>query len=149
MIAKTLFMVMLGLALAAPATADIYRWTDADGQVHFGENPPMDADAERVDSARPAPAPANTESADDEAETEADADAEAEAADSEQAAGNDEAADDPELAEMCDNVRQNAEVYADESVRRVRRDNGEVEILTPDEREQRLDEAETFLAEHC
>jgi glutaredoxin len=32
------------LALAAPASAEIYRWVDSAGRVHFGDQPPGDID---------------------------------------------------------------------------------------------------------
>ena len=137
MILRTLLAMTLGLTLAAPAMADIYRWTDDDGQVHFGENPPPGVDAEQLDSPA-APAPSDSEPAPEAGQTD----------DTEEAAAPDDAPD-PALAGMCDDVRQNAEVYADESVRRVQREDGEVEVLTPEEREQRLEEAEAFLDEHC
>ena len=35
---KTLALLLCGLPLAA--SAQIYRWTDANGQVHFSQNPP-------------------------------------------------------------------------------------------------------------
>jgi glutaredoxin len=35
-----LALLLLAAALAAPARAQVYTWTDADGTVHFGEEPP-------------------------------------------------------------------------------------------------------------
>lgn len=35
------------LALTAPASAEIYRWVDSDGRVHFGDQPPRDVDRVR------------------------------------------------------------------------------------------------------
>lgn len=145
---RTLLTMTLGLTLAAPVMADIYRWTDDDGQVHFGENPPMGVDAEPVES-RSQPAPPESEQAPETGETD-DADEATAPDEADQAAQQeDDDAVDPAMAEMCDDVRQNAEVYADESVRRVQREDGEVEVLTPEEREDRLQEAEAFLDEHC
>ena len=40
-------LVMCGSA--APAKAEIYRWTDQTGVVHFGERPPMNGGAERIE----------------------------------------------------------------------------------------------------
>lgn len=47
------------LLILAPATlqAQIYRWVDGDGRVHFGDRPPADAGAERLETG-PAPDPA-------------------------------------------------------------------------------------------
>ena len=147
MILRTLLAMTLGFTLAAPAMADIYRWTDDDGQVHFGQNPPMGVDAEPVES-RSQPAPADSEPSPDTGQTDEE-DATPPDGAEEPAQQEDDDAVDPAMAEMCDDIQQNAEIYADESVRRVQREDGEVEILTPEEREERLGEAEAFLDEHC
>lgn len=60
--------------------ADVYRWQDDDGVVHFGSNPPTGVDAERVDLdvSRPQPAdstpsdPQSTASADNASESRSD-----------------------------------------------------------------------------
>ncbi len=38
---RVVFLVTLS-ALALPATAGMYKWTDADGQVHYTQSPPPD-----------------------------------------------------------------------------------------------------------
>ncbi|MCW8126284.1 DUF4124 domain-containing protein [Microbulbifer halophilus] len=39
----------LAIALAAAASADeLYRWVDEDGKVHFGDRPPMQAEADNI-----------------------------------------------------------------------------------------------------
>lgn len=48
--------MIAGLALA-PAAADVYRWVDEHGQVHFGDRPPADKDSERVKTRPPPSAP--------------------------------------------------------------------------------------------
>jgi glutaredoxin len=49
------------LALAAPASAEIYRWVDNAGRVHFGDQPPGDID--RVQQLPKQTLPDNTEAA--------------------------------------------------------------------------------------
>ena len=44
---KVLIALLL-IAAAPAATAEIYRWTDADGVTHFGERPPLESTADRV-----------------------------------------------------------------------------------------------------
>lgn len=151
--------LVLGVALATSAGAEIYRWTDDSGQVHYGGNPPANVDTEVVDN--PAREPAG-ESGNNETRAEADeaeggsgdegADdgaAEQDDDNSEQADSNADEEDNAQLAEACDTARQNAEVFGDESVRRVRTEDGEVERITPEQREQRLEEAQSFIDEHC
>jgi glutaredoxin len=39
---------LLLAALALPAAGQVYKWTDRDGRVHFGDRPPPDAKTEEV-----------------------------------------------------------------------------------------------------
>lgn len=64
-------VMIVGLALV-PAAADVYRWVDEHGQVHFGDRPPADKGSERVktrppprSAADPSAAPAVSEEASD------------------------------------------------------------------------------------
>lgn len=45
---RTLFSLLVLLAGAAHA-AEIYRWTDDQGRVHYSQTPPADAQAQRVE----------------------------------------------------------------------------------------------------
>ncbi|SHF24970.1 protein of unknown function [Microbulbifer donghaiensis] len=63
--------ILLGgllLSSAAACAGDLYRWVDEDGKVHFGDRPPMEAEAENIEGElRPvntadAPAPQQTAS---------------------------------------------------------------------------------------
>lgn len=61
--------LLLAMLLAAPAVAEIYQWKDADGKVHFTDQPPANQKSNTVDirtaptSGTPsASAPASTES---------------------------------------------------------------------------------------
>jgi glutaredoxin len=40
---------LAGVAFAALAATEIHQWRDADGQVHFGDRPPPDADAQQIE----------------------------------------------------------------------------------------------------
>ena len=46
-------MLVFSLCLAVPVSAEIYRWIDENGRVHYGERPPHDT-AERVQLPREA-----------------------------------------------------------------------------------------------
>jgi hypothetical protein len=37
------------LALASAAAADVFKWTDASGKVHYGDRPPEDAKAQKLE----------------------------------------------------------------------------------------------------
>lgn len=44
---KTYLLILLLLPLST--TAGVYKWTDANGQTHFGDRPPAEKSAEEVD----------------------------------------------------------------------------------------------------
>ena len=49
MIVRIFLPALLLLAHASPeATAQVKKWTDAEGKVHYGDRPPENADAEKV-----------------------------------------------------------------------------------------------------
>ncbi|MFO7858018.1 MAG: DUF4124 domain-containing protein [Ectothiorhodospiraceae bacterium] len=153
MTALRTLVIGLGLALATTASAEIYRWTDDSGETHFGSNPPMDVDAERVEQRMDSrPANDDTDSSNSSASGDEDTAAADEQAEGDDAGASDEESDEDnnqELAEACDAAEQSRDVYSDESVRRVRTPDGEVERITPEEREERLEEATSFLDENC
>lgn len=43
-----LSLLVLSFSAAAPADQAVYRWTDADGLVHYGRRPPGEVDARRI-----------------------------------------------------------------------------------------------------
>lgn len=43
-----LCLMILFLLLSLPTTAGVYKWIDANGQVHFGDRPPAEKPAEEV-----------------------------------------------------------------------------------------------------
>lgn len=135
---------LLGAMLAVPAMAGIYKWQDADGQVHFGEHPPPGVDAERIDARGMGPATPP----EDEGTTEADDQPDEQAGDPEAETVEDQDREEA-LAEACEDVRQNVEILSDESLRRIQENGGDAQILSPEEREERLAEAQAFLEEHC
>jgi glutaredoxin len=52
---------LLALAVTAPASAEIYRWVDSAGHVHFGDQPPRDVN--RVQQLPNQPLPETTDAA--------------------------------------------------------------------------------------
>ncbi len=49
-------LLLVSLGVATAASAEVYRWTDANGRVHYGERPPVGA--ERIELPRQSPPPA-------------------------------------------------------------------------------------------
>lgn len=52
---KAVSMVALALAVASAAVAGMYKWTDAQGSVHYGERPPPGSEAREIKPAAPPP----------------------------------------------------------------------------------------------
>ena len=48
--------VVLALAAGVSVRAQVYRWTDADGNVHFGQSPPVDCASTQLRAASSGPA---------------------------------------------------------------------------------------------
>ena len=46
--ARILLGVLVIFPAFMPASADVYRWVDTDGRVHFGDRPPADTQAEQI-----------------------------------------------------------------------------------------------------
>lgn len=57
---KILFLLLL---ISSVASAEVYRWRDADGKLHYGDRPPADAERMNIRSAPSSPtrAPTNTD----------------------------------------------------------------------------------------
>ena len=45
---KTVVALLLAASLALPAGAQIYKWTDSTGKVHYGDKPPAGAKTDQV-----------------------------------------------------------------------------------------------------
>jgi glutaredoxin len=41
-------LALLAVALALPAPAEVFKWTDSAGRVHYGDKPPEDAKSEQL-----------------------------------------------------------------------------------------------------
>lgn len=46
----SIFSIIVVMIFASlPANSEIYRWTDADGNVHFGDRPPVSKESRRIE----------------------------------------------------------------------------------------------------
>ena len=132
------------LALSANASAgQIYKWTDAQGNVHFGSQPPEGQQASAVNpnisqpKAPTQPKPSTTAGAQDEVQEKLDRAARKEAAEKE-----------AERKTYCDRIRQDlAQMKANPRVRI--EDNGELRRLTEEERQDRISKSEASIKENC
>lgn len=136
----TLAMATL-LVIGTASAAGIYRWTGEDGTTHYGSSPPPDANAERIRGAAPAPggSPDTPQTQREDSQR-----------DNEQRRGEARAEEASTAREReCSRVRQNLELLEDPSVRRVRTDGGQVEVLTEERRNEMIGTNREFLEEWC
>ena len=58
--ARLFVIALLWIGVAAPAQGEVYRWKDAEGNVHFGDRPPAGSAPEALDLRAPPEAPSPT-----------------------------------------------------------------------------------------
>lgn len=132
----------------AQAASKYYKWTDASGVVHYGENPPDPGKATRIN--------VNVGSS-SEQDKAADALEESRA---KAANAGQQAASDPEkekvaeenariVKENCEIYRQNLSALKNSARIRERDAKGEYRYLTDEEKAARETSAETYLKENC
>ncbi len=143
-------MILAGsllLALAAPVSAQVYKWVDAEGITHFGSQPPQGQAATAVDTAAPqkpatqVPSPGSLPKLDSQME------------DDEQGAidakvKEEVAAREAERKRYCDAVRTNLAQLQNNPRVQVNID-GQVRRLREDERQSRIAESQKAIAENC
>lgn len=151
---KAIASILLAAALAGfmaqpDAVAQeqtIYKWVDAEGVVHYDARPPADGDFVELDI--------NTREPVDPAEDRGEAADETPPSEQEQPpaeqAASEPAGPDPELvAERCKQARDNMEKLNQRNNLLVRDDDGEPHVISSEERQQMLDEAQKFVDEWC
>lgn len=139
---RTLLLAALLFGCIGTAGAgQIYKWVDAQGVTHFTAQPPQTAAASVVPSAKqppaPAPAPTAPSTADDPKQAEVDARVRDELAQKEK-----------EREDYCSTVRTNLAQLRNNKRLKVKAE-GEAHLVTHEERQARIVEAEKAIAEHC
>lgn len=133
--------LLLGVGLAK--AGDIYRWTDADGRVHYGDQPPPQG-AQKVDAPPPPPlSPQEAEQRLEEIRARNAASAEARAKAREERAKA-EAQREQRAAECAAARRQRDAMLAAQRIR-----GADGQWYTGEQRLEKLRELEKAIAEHC
>ena len=128
------------LALSTTVSAgQIYKWVDAQGNVHFGSQPPEGQKAASVNpniSQPKSPTPAAVSPKDVEQEK------------LDKQARKEAAKNDAERAAYCEHTRKDlAQLKANPRLRI--EENGEVRRLTEEERQERISKSEASIKENC
>ncbi len=154
--AKEVAVLLAAAALAASAVmplagaSEIYKWTDAEGNVHYGDRPSGVASEERVAIASQRTDAARVQAGiDARLERQATRDEARQARETEDAERAEEEKKSAERAAACEENRQRLNTF-DEAARLYREDeNGERVYLDESEREAAKQRARELINEHC
>lgn len=145
---RTLVVFLLLLLLAsAPAGAAIYKWTDANGNVEYGQSPPPGAKAELIHGA-PAPksAPGEVKSPQQRLKELEDKQAADKKSQAESDKKQQEAA---QRKRNCENARKNIERLNNMSNRRVLMPDGTYQRLDDKQKQQMMDTNRQAIKDFC
>lgn len=146
-----LFAVLFLFTSQASFADKIYRWTDANGQVHFGSHPPAQTkQTEEVVIRAHSPSSTGTNKADGSADTKTKTNAKNEAEPAQEQAANTEPAIDPELAARnCRVAKEQKQLLSENFSRRFQQPDGDVRPLTDAERAARLRQMDEAIEKYC
>jgi hypothetical protein len=145
-------VALLLAALALPAGAEIYKWTDAQGNVHYGDQPPSSTIPKQFNPQTTKAAEARAEEARRQAAEQAarkrlEQGKAREAASKQQAAGEEEAR---RKAENCQRARGNLEMLLRMNTRLTTVDaRGQAQVLDAAARQTEMERANRAIAENC
>lgn len=142
-------VLVLGLALSGPATAQIYRWVDANGQVHYTQTPPPSGPAQEVNPRVSPPSPEAAAAADAAAKALLERGAQRDQQAAQAAAAVD--VDAERRAKLCAAAREQLAYLDSRPPRRfmVEGEGGEVERMGVDRWEAQHQEAQSAVAQNC
>lgn len=129
------FVCILAANQTFAAAAKVYKWTDAKGQTHYSQHPPLNTETEVIKTQTGHSDPVNYETVS------------APKNNAEKKAESKNAP--PKDKERCDAARKNADTLNTYVHIRIKGDDGEYRFLTPDEQKQKLDEANKAIEESC
>jgi hypothetical protein len=146
-----LFLAALPLALAmglGPLMAQevMYRWTDAQGTVHYGQVPPSGVDAERIITSAPRGDRAPQERLD---RALGEMEERQQQARSEQEERERQAASERIRRENCDRARANLETLTERGGRVTIRENDQYRVLEEEERQAMIEQTRAQIREFC
>lgn len=137
-VAASTLVLMSGPALAG--TKYYYRWVDTEGQVHYGDQPPDGYPYERMNR-NPTNAPANSSPAPTPQESETDTPL---SNDGDASTGTTEAA-----LRNCEQARAELKILEENARIREVQPDGSSRILSPEEKQARVDRARSMAAANC
>ncbi|HZI84360.1 MAG TPA: DUF4124 domain-containing protein [Casimicrobiaceae bacterium] len=137
-----LVIALCALTLAAPAAAALYKWTDENGRVVYGDTPPAGVKAERVNAAAP---PANPDAVRDMAAKDAEIKARQRARAEDAAKAEKAQADAKAKLERCAQIRGNIQTMRSGAAVYKFNEKGEKIYLEAADREKSIADSENQL----
>ena len=137
---------LLAVLIAAPATAAMYKWTDANGQVQYGQHPPAGVDASPLKAA-PAPASVPAREPLQEQLEKLDKQARERQAEAAKAAEKEEEAKNREI--NCRNAKNNIEQLNRGGHRLMQMPDGSHKRFTEEERQAAIAKNKKAIKEYC
>jgi hypothetical protein len=119
--------------MAAPASAEVFKWVDEQGVTHYSQQPPPEGAGTIIE---PNPAPAAPAASDDGGNKGGDQ-------------GDADSNDDPTLAEFCDQQRQRAELLASDRPVRLKGEGDKLTTLEGEKRQKQLKQTRDQIRNHC
>ncbi len=148
MLRTAIIVAVLALTATPLQAAKTYKWTDADGKVHYGSQPPQDADARelRVPGAGSSDGATSGDDGDRTA-----ADKQAESGKDDDKDEDERGTPDPEwMAKQCEGAQKNLRIFTDATPnQRFRRPDGTVVRYTEEEIAAEREEARKFVDQYC
>lgn len=145
-------VILLLAMLAAPAGADIYKWTDAQGEIHYGDHPPSSTTPkpfylQTSEAAEARAAEARRQAADQAASRRLEQEKAREAASKRLAASEEEVR---RKAENCQRARGNLEMLQRANMRLSTVDSqGQTRVLDAAARQAEIERASQTISENC
>lgn len=127
---------LLAFSQFSAAADKVYKWTDAKGQTHYSQHPPFNTDTEVMKPQTGHSDPVNY-------------DAQFSSKHKPEEKVESKPISLPKDKERCELARKNADTLKTYAHIRIKGDDGEYRFLTPDEQQQKLDEANKAVEESC
>ena len=141
-------LLLSALLLTWPlhVSADIYKWIDEDGSVHYSDRKPLNKNATLMD----APSGSTGTSAESTYESQIEALNESEEVEALRIRQQQETADaNAEKLSYCNTLKKNLSTLSSYARVRIEDDNGDLRILTPEEMVTKKKEIQSSLDNHC
>lgn len=146
-IALLVLALTMGMSLAHVTAEEVmFRWTDANGIVHYGQVPPSGVDAERITRSSPRVDRAPQERLE---RALSERDQRQQQARSEQNEQERQAASERIRRENCERARNNLETLTSRGGRVTIRENDQYRVMDEDERQAMIEETRGQIREFC